>query len=201
HPAGQLGVRQDVLPLGVEISHIGAQPVTADRFDISTVTVNGVGADADSVRAPFASGEFVDLSSDERLSRPAFESFVAGVSTGADRVTHGAPTTADLSYEEIVLGPDGPLDDTPPVRPVLVGVLSHAFGLGPAALSPLRRDEAAGALRAEPLVTLSSATRVLVDAATLAPVGGAAAGATETELRQAASGAAMLVVDAYEVRG
>jgi hypothetical protein len=200
HPAGQLGVRQDVLPLGVEITHIGAQPVTADRFDITTVTVNGAGADADAVRAPFAAGEFVDLSSDERLSRPAFESFVAGVSTGAESVTHGAPTTADLAYEEIVLGPDGPLDDTPPVRPILVGVLSHAFGLGPAAMSPLRRDEAAGALRAEPLVTLSSATRVLVDAATLVPVAGAPAGETETELRQAAGGAAVLVVDAYEAR-
>jgi hypothetical protein len=208
HPAGQLGMRQEVLPLGVDVTHIGSLRVAADRFDIDAeaVTVNGTSADTvTAVRAPFAAGEFVDLSSDERLSRPAFERFVAGITIGADRVLHGPPATADLSYEEIVLGPDGPLEETPPVRPALVGVLTHAVDLGAAAASPLRRDEAAGHLRAAPLVTLSNATRVLVDAATLAAIPGAPAAETETELRQAIAGlggpAAVLLIQAHEAVG
>jgi hypothetical protein len=81
-------------------------------------------------------------------------------------------------------------------------VLVHAVGLGAAAASPLRRDEAGGRLREAPLVTLSNATRVLVDATTLAAVPGTPAGETETELRQAigglGGGAAVLLVQAHE---
>ncbi len=206
HPAGQLGVRQDVLPLGIDVTHIGAQRVAADRFTIESLTVNGVAtaaADLDEVRAPFAAGEFVDLSSDERLSRPAFERFVAGVSTGADRVVFGPAQTADLSYEEIVLGPDGPLEEKPPLRPGLLLVFAHAAGLGAAASSPLRRDEAAGALRGAPLVGLSAMTNVLVDATTLLAVPGVVAGETQTELRQelGALGDSALLVGAHEARG
>src|SRR5262245_39772448 len=43
HPAGLLGVRQSVLPLGVDISHVGAAAITPDRFDLTTLTVNGTG--------------------------------------------------------------------------------------------------------------------------------------------------------------
>ncbi len=203
HPAGRLGVRQGALPLGVEVTHLGRARVTPDRFDVDTVTVNGgTGLELTDVRAPFAAGEFVDLSHDERLSRPAFERFVAGFSAGGDGTVAGPAVAADLTYEEIVIGPDGPVEERPPRRPGLAGVLVHAAALGAAGSSPLRRGDAADAARRSPLVTLSAATRAVVDAATLRPVAFPAARpeATETELRQALSGAlpGLLLVQAHE---
>jgi hypothetical protein len=197
-----------VVPLGIEVTHVGRARVAKDRFDVTSVVVNGadVGTVGE-VRAPFAAGEFVDLADDERLPRPAFERFVAGFSVGGDRVTSGPPTAADLAYEEIVLGPDGPLEETPTRGLPLIMVVAHGATLGFAAASPLRRDDAAARLRAMPLVTLSTATRVVVDAGTLAPVvvAGMAAGATETELRQAvqavAAAGSVLVVQAHEAVG
>ena len=209
HPAGRLGVRQSVLPLGVEVTHLGRARVAPDRFDVESVSVNGVTADqVTALRAPFAAGEFVDLSSDERLSRPAFESFVAGFSAGGEGVTAGPETAVNLSYEEIVIGPDGPLDDAPTRGRALVAAVAHGALLGPAAASPLRRHDTAARLRAAPLVTLSPESRVVVDRATLrpVPVPGAPAAATETELRQALAGmaagpASLLVAQPHEAVG
>src|SRR4029450_3176305 len=56
HPAGQLGVRQSALPLGVDITHVGAAAIAPDRFDITTLTVNGTAAPLAEARAPFAAG-------------------------------------------------------------------------------------------------------------------------------------------------
>jgi len=205
HPAGRLGVRQSVLPLGVELTHLGPARVAADRFDVESVTVNGTAVAAvTELRAPFAAGEYVDLSADERLSRPAFERFVAGFTAGGERVVSGPATSADLTYEEIVMGPDGPIDETPPRRPALAGVLAHAAALGAAATSPLRRDDIATGLRATPRVTLSEATRLAVDAVTLqqVPVPDGPADATETELRQALAGlSGVLLVQSHEAVG
>lgn len=209
HPAGRLAVRQNVLPLSVGVTHLGRTRIAPDRFDVEAVTVNGAvlaPAEVAEVRAPFAAGEFVDLSSDERLSRPAFERFVAGFSAGGDRVIAGPAVAGDLTYEEIVLGPDGPLEERPPRRPALPLVVAHAAHLGAAGSSPLRRDDEATALRRSPLVVLSAVTRTLVDAGTLRPVplpAGVAADATETELRQAvaAAGTGALLVHAHETVG
>ena len=97
HPAGQLAMRQDAFPFGIEITHIGAGRVTAERFDVIAVTVNTTtlavdGHEVSELRAPFAAGEYVDLTDDDRLSRPAFEKFIAGVVVDADEITHGGAT-------------------------------------------------------------------------------------------------------------
>lgn len=195
HPVGRLGVRQSVLPLGVDISHIGPAPITPDRFDIISLAVNGAEASLEKVRAPFAAGEFVELSDDEKLSRPAFEPFIAGVSAGGAAVTAGPVVAADLSYEQITLGPEGPLDDTPPRHAALATLVAHGVLFGAAAASPVRRDDVVTSLRANPLVALSDETHVVVDAATLAPAG--PPGATATELRQLLR-AGQQVVAGYE---
>jgi hypothetical protein len=187
HPAGLLGARQDVLPLGVDLTHVGRARIAPDRFEVRSVTVNGTGVpDVDKVRAQFAAGEFVDLSEDERLSRPAFERFVAGFTAGSDAVVAGPAVSGDLGYEEIVLGPDGAVEEPPrPKRPPLLVALRHGVGVGPAALSPLRLDEVTRGMRREPDVRLAPATRVAVAAGTLAPVSDLPPGVTDTEVRQA----------------
>jgi hypothetical protein len=187
HPAGLLGARQDVLPLGVDLTHVGRARIAPDRFEVRSVTVNGAGVpDLGKVRAQFAAGEFVDLSEDERLSRPAFERFVAGFTAGSDAVVAGPAVSGDLGYEEIVLGPDGTVEEPPrPKRPPLLVALRHGVGVGPAALSPLRLDDVARGMRRQPDVRLAPATRVAVAADTLAPVSDLPPGVTDTEVRQA----------------
>jgi hypothetical protein len=206
HPAAQLGATQQVMPLGVSITHLGRATVTPDRFVIDSVSSGDTHLTVVDQRAPFAAGEFVDLSEDERLSRPSFESFVAGFVAHSALTAAGAAVVADLSYEEIVIGPDGPLDDTPPRRPALTFAAEYGASLGPAAASALRRADDLARLRADAQVRLSNATRIVVDD-TLAPVAvpGVPLDATETELRQAiaasATGAPRFVVASYEARG
>ena len=113
-------------------------------------------------------------------------------------MTAGPVSAVDLSYEQITLGPDGPLDDTPPRLGALGVLVAHGVLFGAAAASPIRRDDVVAALRAQPLVTLSNATSVVVDAATLTLVG--VAGPTGTELRQAVL-AGQRVVASYEAVG
>jgi hypothetical protein len=196
HPGGRLSVRQSVLPLGIEISHIGPARVAAERFDITAVTVDGVAATVREVREPFAAGQYVDLPAAQRLSRPSFEPFVAGVEVGGAAVTHGAPVAADLSYEEVVIGPDGPVEPTPPRRPAVRPAVEHGATLGAAGRTVLRREETADRQRGAPRVRLLDIGVLAVDPVTL--VAQAAAFRTRTEARQA--GPALLVA-AYEAAG
>lgn len=195
HPGARLGVRQGELPLGIVLSHIGPARVAPERFDITTVTVDGLTAGSRPVREPFAAGEYVDLPAAQRLSRPSFEPFVAGVEVEAASITHGPPTVADLRYEEIVIGPEGPVDPTPPRRPAVRPAVEHGAGIGAAGRTALRREEVADRLRATPRIGLRDIGARIVDAVTLAPVAGSPTFATATEARQATRG---LVVAAYE---
>jgi hypothetical protein len=203
-------MRQDVLPLGIEFTHLGRARVAPDRFDVASITVNGVPSQPAAIRAAFAAGEYLDLSEDERLSRPAFEQFVAGFSAGSDAVTSGPATRADLGYEEFVLGPDGVVEEPPRRhRPPLGIAVLHGVGLGPAAVSPLRRVELADTMRRVPGVRLVAQRRVAVAPDTLLPLAGGLPGvgdrASETEVRQAVAArggppGATLVVSAHEAR-
>jgi hypothetical protein len=122
----------------------------------------------------------------------------------------GPPTAGNLTYEEIVIGPDGPLDEARPRRPALLAVFAHAAMLGAAATSTLRRDERPAQQRAATdTVSVSDVPPTVVDETTLRTVGlpGLDAAGTFTEVEQAlarhvASGAAapgsLLVVAAHE---
>lgn len=202
HPAGLLSARQDVLPLGIDLTHVGRARVTPDRFTVDSVTVNGSSVEKQDVRGFFAAGEYLDLSDDEKLSRPAFERFVSGFSCGSDAVVAGPAVAADLRYEEIVLGPDGAVVERPPQRrPPLLSALLHGAMLGPAATSRLREDDATRDMRRSAGVRVQSVSRLVVSADTLVPVAGVPAAVSETEARQllkAHSGGPALVVLAHE---
>ena len=85
HPLGQLAVKQNVVPLELQIAKFGdAQPADANLFTISGFTVNGNSAHFDRVKDSFAPAQFLNLSDDEKLTAPSFEPMVAGVSAGSD---------------------------------------------------------------------------------------------------------------------
>ncbi len=79
HPLGAFEVRQHVVPLETVISRIGPDAVSEPRVNLGAPTVgaNAVAA-VSSTTDRFAPAQFLDLTDDEKLSRPSFEDFPSG---------------------------------------------------------------------------------------------------------------------------
>ncbi|MFN8499163.1 MAG: DUF6603 domain-containing protein [Anaerolineae bacterium] len=85
HPLGKLIVKQNIAPLDLDIARFGAaSPAGARRFTISRVAIGGQSPSSQPVTDFFAPAQFLDMSDDEKLSRPSFEAMAAGVSIGSD---------------------------------------------------------------------------------------------------------------------
>ncbi|MEZ5330378.1 MAG: DUF6603 domain-containing protein, partial [Verrucomicrobiales bacterium] len=84
HPIGTLTVKQNVVPLDLDITKFGSTtPSGARRFSITSVTQGGRPQTPIPVRDFFAPAQFVEMSDDEKLSSPSFESLPAGMSLGS----------------------------------------------------------------------------------------------------------------------
>lgn len=104
HPLGSLSVRQQVVPLGVDIEVFrSARPSGARRFEITSLAVNGTAVQRRTVREFFAPAQFFEMSDDEKLARPSFEELAAGTAADSEAFTHGAAVTSDLQYETILI--------------------------------------------------------------------------------------------------
>ena len=76
HPLGSLLVQQNTVPLNLEISKFGPSvPAGARKFRISTPDQ----ASPEPVKDFFAPAQFIEMTDNEKLSRPSFESMEAGV--------------------------------------------------------------------------------------------------------------------------
>ena len=205
HPLGMLAARQSLLPLGIDVTHLGPARTAPVRFGIGAVTVDGSAATKRDERGYFATGEFVDLTDDEKLSRPAFERFVTGFAVGSEAMLAGPGIPGDLSYEEILLGPDGAIEEPPRRgRPSVFSVVAHAASFGPAASTSLRRDDATRGLRATQGLVIETIGHLVVSAETLVALDDVPSGGSLTEARQALAATAVggrgqaLVVAAYD---
>jgi hypothetical protein len=80
HPLAELGVRQTVVPLDLEIETFGeASPSGYTRFELADVTVADASLDLTAETTEyFAPAQYTKLSDAERLDSPAFESYPAG---------------------------------------------------------------------------------------------------------------------------
>jgi hypothetical protein len=103
HPFGVLQVQQGMVPLETTIDRIGQSPVSARRVDLAAPAVGGAPAGAVSqLTADFPPGHFLNLSQDEQVSRPDFESFPAGVGLAAAREPlFGAPAGASYQWATV----------------------------------------------------------------------------------------------------
>jgi hypothetical protein len=103
HPLGRLAVSQRVVPLGVQIDHVGgARPAGGARFSIDAATVGGAAVSTEPVTDQFARAQYFDMSDDEKLSAPPFERMVAGVAIGSGGVAHGPGVPASFEYDTLV---------------------------------------------------------------------------------------------------
>jgi hypothetical protein len=158
HPLGTLTVKQHVVPLNLEITRFGqAAPAGARRFTISSVSLGGDGEAPETVKEFFAPAEFIEMSDDEKLSRPSFEAMPAGVKFGTDKFVFSTDPrdvleVSAIEFETWILDKESnevrrsdPGDATNPkafyrLSAVLLGKQSS---FGAAGSSPLRRSGAA----------------------------------------------------------
>jgi hypothetical protein len=212
HPLATLRVTQNVVPLGVAVQRFGRSRVTGpNRFDVTAVRVGGTTLTSPpTVTQPFARGQFFDLTDEQRLTLPSFEPFAAGVSVTGSAYTFGTPVTADVKYETAYLDmePEAPRGTV--VRTILTAATLPTAALewqaarGAAARS-LMRERATAPAGAMLNVAVQAPALVAVDALTLAPSaavvldGQAATSPTIALQKVAAAGAALTVVEAFEV--
>jgi hypothetical protein len=107
HPLAELTVRQTIVPLGLEISQFGhTEPLGERRFTINGARISGVDAPITPVNDNFAPAQYLDLTDEEKLVRPSFESMQAGVRIGTGALAHGGAIETNLVYEERVIDPE-----------------------------------------------------------------------------------------------
>lgn len=91
HPLGTLTVKQNIVPLNLDISRFGqATPAGVRRFTISGISLGGKSQTANPVKDFFAPAQFFEMSDNEKLSRPSFEPMAAGVRIGSDAIVFTA---------------------------------------------------------------------------------------------------------------
>ena len=107
HPMGMFDVRQHAVPLETTITHVGANPVPEDgsRVNFGVPVVNSTPAGAVSaVTDLFSAATYLDLTEDQKLSRPSFEPMPAGarLRPPGERADFDSARQAELRYETFV---------------------------------------------------------------------------------------------------
>jgi len=144
HPLGLLDVRQHAVPLEKIITHVGANPVPEGqrRVNLGVPLIDGTPAGALSeVTDLFSPGAFLELTEDDKLSRPSFEPMPAGarVRPPGEKVDFAGARETDLEYETFVCDDDD-----------LIGFKTRAK-LGVLSIESTRATLAAGAAGASAL--------------------------------------------------
>jgi hypothetical protein len=86
HPLGALEVRQQKVPLEVDLDRIGSSGVKARRVNLAAPQVGNTPAAAvANAYDEFAPGHFLNLTEDQQATRPDFEQFASGMQVSASR--------------------------------------------------------------------------------------------------------------------
>jgi hypothetical protein len=112
HPLGTLTFQQKLVPFELQLDKSSGSKIKgANEFGDGALllTQNGaptsVGtAAAQAISDFFAAAQFLEMSQDDRLAKPSFESYTAGYRLGSDEFSMGEILAEDLRYEEADLG-------------------------------------------------------------------------------------------------
>jgi hypothetical protein len=134
HPLGELEARQKLAPLGVTLEKIGeanvggAATLVIDRLRLGSAAIT----DFADTRDVFAPGQYFELSEEDKLTGPAFETMRSGARAAVAAVAHFGAVAFEPTYEDRVV--DAPDQPARLVRhAALEGiVLRHALAGGPA---------------------------------------------------------------------
>jgi hypothetical protein len=200
HSAAQLTVRQRVLPLDMDLDRFGAAPLAgARRFSLGTVH--------DPVTDPFAPGEYLNLSDDQKLSRPAFEPMRSGCRLQSAATSGGTRTVTAFDYRTIVIDePDRAVArEWTAKTPMALDAAMRAAAHGPAARCELRGDGQARFTGPDQVVSVSAPAYVIASTETLTAGAAPATYVGAEEARRAADETArggrapVQVIGAHEV--
>jgi hypothetical protein len=148
HPFGALAITQKVVPLHVAIQRFGSRsPDSGTTFTIADVKLGADDAAAVASQEQFAPAQFFAMSDAEKLSRPSFADYDAGVVIGGDltpRTDFMQPR--DVAYEVIYLPEHHPLKLRYALPAELGGLLVRGGAVGQ---SPLSRNQRAPSALAE----------------------------------------------------
>ncbi len=174
HPMGMFDVRQHAVPLETDLARVGANPVPAGekRVHLGQPTADGLPVGPLSeVRDEFSPGNFLELTDDQKLSRPSFEQMPAGVRMRppGEEAPYDASRHVELRYETFIC------DDAPPRRGLvdrdvlMASCASLALAAGAVGASPLRASQRY-ASAPDPIVLGDPGEVLQVDKASLSAV-------------------------------
>lgn len=195
HPDGQLSVRQQAVPLGIPITRIGRSRVAGGSAVVTLAPVEGAPPAAPTL-GQFAASQFIDLSDDEKLSRPSFEPCEDGISFGAAGLQLSAVQSTPGTYETVFVP-----ERRPRIRGLLaLRLLDDALELNSVARSGLHFAQLHDGPRRP--VTVTDPSWRIVAADTLAPLVDAPQAFGSAAAAQAAAralgGLRVLVVGTHE---
>jgi hypothetical protein len=157
HPLGQLRISQKVAPLGLTLEKYGESRISGpNRFELESVSIGEETFDdpasvtgLEMAQEHLARGTYVQLSEEDRLTKPSFETFDVGVVFGtADYQVPPAGVPADLKYDTLYLTPGEGFGSPGAIRPADLSVNTIAMvhlvrqaKVGAAASARLRRKD------------------------------------------------------------
>ena len=104
HPIGTLTVKETVVPLDLPITRYGnATPSDGTQFSIQSVQINSKTESIQTIQDYFAPGQFLTLNDADKLSKPSFEKFDAGVTIGSSAIVNGNDSPRTVNYQEIYI--------------------------------------------------------------------------------------------------
>jgi hypothetical protein len=108
HPLGKIGVKQTVVPLNLtrDIDKFGSTALSGPRrFSITSVTVGGLAQKSAPLTDFFAPGQFFEMTDDEKIASPSFDTMEAGIMVGADNFTFSSSDglSVVLTYKTILV--------------------------------------------------------------------------------------------------
>ena len=118
HPLGKFGVKQTVVPLNLtrDIDKFGSSPPSgARRFSITSISVGGVAQTPAPLTDFFAPGQFFEMTDDESITSPSFDTMEAGLMVGVDAFVfnNSERVNAVLEYKTIIVDKQTP-EPSPP---------------------------------------------------------------------------------------
>ena len=143
HPLAELSVRQRVVPLNLQVTRFGNAPLAAPTtFTVQTSAPSPTSSSP--LQDAFALAQYQEMTDDEKLMRPAFERYDAGLDVGLSEVAYqyeALPDTA-IAYETLLIDPTRPADTVPVSAPYVLSqvVLDAVVSLGAAGQAAIRRS-------------------------------------------------------------
>lgn len=135
HPFGALEITQKLVPLHVAIQRFGSRaPAAGSVFTLADVKLGAEDAGVSNTREQFAPAQFFNLSDAEKLSRPSFADYDAGIVIDGDLAPRtDLMRTREVVYEVIYLPEHHPVRVTFGLASELAGyiVLGSAVAQSP----------------------------------------------------------------------